>query len=272
MQATAIEFKGNEGKVTSVILKSGEELKADVVVIGAGIRPSTAFVKESDMIKKSRDQSFLVDKYLKVTDGLYAAGDVASYPLVFLDNKIVRIEHWGMSQIHGKIAALNMLGKTTPCDKVPVFWTTQYGKSLRYCGHAHEWDELVFDKESDGLEKLTFVAYYVKDDKILAVASMNKDPIVAQCAQLMGEGKMPSAKTIKEAIAKDKTSSFLLQELLTGRKKTDIVKSDDKTTQSDKKPETEKTKSNNIHYILPIVVLAASIMAYYLLNFARKYK
>lgn len=58
-----------------------------------------------------------------------------------------------------------MLGKSTPLRSVPFFWTTQYGKSIRYCGHALAFDDVIVD---GSLEELKFVAYFVKDDKVLA--------------------------------------------------------------------------------------------------------
>jgi len=211
MEDVCAEFKATDGKVSSVLLKSGKEFECGVAIIGAGIKPNTGFIKESDIVKKERDQSFIVDQYLRVCDGLYAAGDIARFPLPLLNNKLVRIEHWGMSQIQGRIAALNMLGKQVPCTNVPVFWTVQYGKSIRYCGHALEYDEVIFDKAPDGLEKQTFVAYYAKDDKILAVCSINRDPVVADCAQLMKFGKMPTVAQIKQGIAKDGNSENILK-------------------------------------------------------------
>eukprot|EP01121_Diplochlamys_sp_Union-15-3_P009946 TRINITY_DN2735_c0_g2_i4.p1 TRINITY_DN2735_c0_g2~~TRINITY_DN2735_c0_g2_i4.p1 ORF type:complete len:538 (-),score=101.66 TRINITY_DN2735_c0_g2_i4:40-1653(-) len=198
-----------DGKVSGVVLKSGEVLPASVVIIGAGIKLNTGFVKEG--VTKDVDQSLIADKYLKVAEGLYAAGDLVKFPFAFLNNDKVRIEHWGSAQTQGKIAALNLLGKQIPFDNIPVFWTVQYGKSLRYCGYAFQYDEVVLDVEKDWKEKLTFVAFYTKGDKILAVASLNRDPIVVQCAELMAQGKMPTVSQLKEVIKKEGNSASIFK-------------------------------------------------------------
>ena len=78
--------------------------------------------------------------------------------------------------------------------------TVQFGKSLRYCGHAHAYDEVIIqgsttiDESGSGL---AFVAFYVKGDKVLAVCSLGKDPVVSHCSELLRIGKMPTATEIK---------------------------------------------------------------------------
>ena len=65
---------------------------------------------------------------------------------------------------------------------------------LSCVGHALQWDEIVM--EGDPL-KYQFVAYYVKDNKVLAVCSMNADPAVSTAAELMYQKKMPSGEEVK---------------------------------------------------------------------------
>jgi hypothetical protein len=42
---------------------------------------------------------------------------------------------------------------------VPFFWTLQYGKSLRYAGHAYAYDTVAIQGVTTG-EKPSFAAYY----------------------------------------------------------------------------------------------------------------
>ena len=44
------------------------------------------------------------------------------------------------------------------CTTVPYFWTSQYGKSVRYCGHALGFDDVIVDGD---LAAYTFIAYYI---------------------------------------------------------------------------------------------------------------
>lgn len=153
------------GDAINVRLKSGEELTADLVVIGAGVVPATKFLADAG-VQLARDQSVVVDEYLSTgAPALYAAGDVARYPYHLLKGELVRIEHYGQAMNEGKVAALNMLtGKRKfKMTNVPVFWTQQYGKSLRYAGHALAYDEVILDTDGKDIEpeNPVFVAYYI---------------------------------------------------------------------------------------------------------------
>jgi pyruvate/2-oxoglutarate dehydrogenase complex dihydrolipoamide dehydrogenase (E3) component len=57
-------------------LETGERLDADLVVLGLGVKPATDFIQG---IALNDDGSITVDRNLRATDGLYAAGDFARY-------------------------------------------------------------------------------------------------------------------------------------------------------------------------------------------------
>ena len=124
---------------------------------------------------------------------MYAGGDVVRFPLPLIGDT-ANIGHWQLANKHGRVAAKNMLGQNVPFDSIPFFWTVLHGKSIRYCGHALKWDDIIIS--GDPME-FKFVAHYVKDNKVLAVCSMNADPAVSTAAELMYQGKMPSGDEIK---------------------------------------------------------------------------
>jgi len=205
MNAVCQEFKTNAGQCTSVLLKSGEVLdNIEVVIVGAGVIPATNFIKESPNIKKGRDKSIEVDKYLRTgAEGLWCAGDLARYPFPMLGGELVRIEHWGMAQIQGAIAAKNMIaGPKHSVDNIPFFWTVQYGRTIRYAGHALRYEDVIIDSERQNIDFTNpkFVAYYIQDGNVLAACSMNRDPVVAQVAELMQNGISISAEELKSSI------------------------------------------------------------------------
>lgn len=77
--AIASKITGKDGKVTGVELSDGTHLDADVVIIGAGIQPSTQFVDGGVVL--SKDGSVKCDPFLRSSDkDIYAAGDVATFP------------------------------------------------------------------------------------------------------------------------------------------------------------------------------------------------
>ena len=169
-------LQGN-GDVQGVLLDGGETVPADLVVAGFGVGPATGFVSG---VQLNDDGSVNVDAHLCAAEGLYAAGDVARFPDGG-DGAPIRVEHWRVAQQHGRVAALNMLGRQTRHTAVPVFWTIQYLKRVDYIGHATKWDETVIHGD---LSQPEFLAYYVKDGIVVAAAGMGRDQDTAALGEL----------------------------------------------------------------------------------------
>lgn len=166
--------------VQVVTLDSGERIPADLVVVGLGVTPATAY---TGRLARAEDGGILVDASLRVAEGLYAAGDIAHFPHRG-DGTSIRVEHWRVAQQHGRMAALNMLGHDLRYDAVPVFWTIQYLKRLDYAGHVSDWDDVVV---SGDLEKPDFLAYYVKDGQVAAAAGFDRDRDMAALTELLSQ-------------------------------------------------------------------------------------
>jgi len=216
MNAVAKEFqKGTDNYVHTVVLKDDTKLVADIIIIGAGVVPVTSFVKDSPSIKREKDRSVIVDKYLYTgADGLYAAGDIARFPLSLLDNEYVRIEHYGIAQSQGAVAALNMIAPTHnhPFTNVPFFWTSQHGKSFRYVGHALKYDKVILDTLGEAIDPSNpkFVAYYCHNDIVVAVCTVQRDPIAAQVAEIMNAKITLRAEDIQGAISSTNTANSVV--------------------------------------------------------------
>ena len=87
-----------DGKVTSVILDDGQELKSDMIVVAVGVRPAVGFLEGSGI---KVDKSIVVDPYLETSvKGVYAAGDVAGLSGI-----------WPNAAAQGRAAARNMCGE-----------------------------------------------------------------------------------------------------------------------------------------------------------------
>lgn len=170
---------------------------ADLVLMGVGVTPATGFLDGAPF--RRDDGGLETDAALKLADGLYAAGDVAAFPYAPAGQR-VRIEHWRLAQQHGRLAARNMLAdadptvRPIPFESVPFFWTGQFGLSLRYVGHAEEWDEVVVD---GSLDERQFVAAYVNGGEVRALAAVGRDRDAAAFHLLMAQGRTPSPDDIR---------------------------------------------------------------------------
>lgn len=214
MRCITSEFNGDKnGAVESVTLNSGEVIPAQLVIVGVGVMPATHGLFKSG-VKLARDGGVLVDECLRLApfvegsmtpfgleqprevSNVFAAGDVAHFPY-WLTGETIRVEHWGFAMQQGRVAALNMLGNTTPLRSVPFFWTVQHGRSLRYCGFASKGGQADIIVHGS-LENLKFVAYYVQDGSVRAVASIGRDPVVAQSSELLRMKAFPRPAAIKQ--------------------------------------------------------------------------
>ena len=182
-------FIGPE-EVTAVILENGERLDADLILVGVGVKPATNFLEG---VTLHRDGGVIVDEHMRAADGVYAAGDIAYFPHP-LTGERQRIEHWRTAMQQGRIAAHNMAGKQVSYDGVPFFWTRQFDAGLLYVGHAQQWDEIIYQ---GGVPARNFLAFYLKENRVLAVAGMNRDQEMAAIEELMRLNRMPAAPQLK---------------------------------------------------------------------------
>jgi NADPH-dependent 2,4-dienoyl-CoA reductase/sulfur reductase-like enzyme len=83
----------SEGKFESVELTDGTTVKGDLLVVGAGVRPATQFLKDSGL-EMDKFGGIVCDPFLGTNDkDIFAAGDIASYPYWPTGGR-VRSEHW----------------------------------------------------------------------------------------------------------------------------------------------------------------------------------
>ncbi|XP_068010721.1 apoptosis-inducing factor 3-like isoform X2 [Melanerpes formicivorus] len=189
MKTELCKLKGKDGKVTEAVLASGKKLPADVVVVGIGVFPNSAFLKDTSL---ARDDSgaILVDLHMRTNiPNVFAAGDVVSFPVALLNGEQSSIHHQQVAEAHGHIAALNMLKKNQELHTVPYFWTTMLGKSIRYTGCGKGYTDTVV---KGSLEQETFLIFYIRDGFVTAAASLNRDPMVSLIAEVLYSGKQIS--------------------------------------------------------------------------------
>jgi NADPH-dependent 2,4-dienoyl-CoA reductase/sulfur reductase-like enzyme/nitrite reductase/ring-hydroxylating ferredoxin subunit len=182
------------GSGCEVVLDNGERLAADLVLVGLGINPALDFLQG---LNRNPDGSVSTDKYLRVAEGLYAAGDVARFP-DWRTGEPMRIEHWQVAEAHGFAAARNMLGQQQPFAEVPFFWTEQFDMYLYYVGYAASWDEIVWHGDP---EEQKFLAFFVKYNQIMAAAGCGYDHGMAYVGNLMRLGQMPASEEIRSGRA-----------------------------------------------------------------------
>lgn len=127
------EIRTKGGRAVAVVTADGEELPADLVVAGVGIRPATELAESGGL---AVDDGVLVDATHRTSDpDVWAAGDVANVERPVLGRR-VRVEHWANAQDGGAAAGRAMLGDGTPFQALPFFFSDQYDLGMEYIGWA----------------------------------------------------------------------------------------------------------------------------------------
>lgn len=179
-----------QGRVEAVVLDNGEELPADLVIAGVGVKPATEMLRG---VPLNPDGSVTVDERLRVADGLYAAGDIARFP-DWRTGELIRIEHWRLAMQHGRVAAHNMAGKETAFRDVPFFWTERLDIHFQYVGYASSWDEIIYQGDPAGRD---FLAFYVKNQRVLAVAGCRHLQEMTAIIELMRLDRLPAPEELR---------------------------------------------------------------------------
>ncbi|HJQ04628.1 MAG TPA: FAD-dependent oxidoreductase [Nocardioides sp.] len=182
-----------DGRVTAVELDDGTSVPADVVVVGVGAEPATAWLETSGL---ELSDGLVCDELLRAGPGVYAAGDVARW-----DNPLfgaIRVEHWMTATEHARAAARNLLaeldgeaGSAEPVSLVPYFWSDQYGIKVQMAGWAQGYDEVI-DANLDGPSNGVLLG---RGGRLVAALGWSAPAFVARQKRLIAE-RTPLAEAV----------------------------------------------------------------------------
>jgi 3-phenylpropionate/trans-cinnamate dioxygenase ferredoxin reductase subunit len=153
----------------AVTLDDGTEIPADVVVAGVGVSPAVELAEDAGL---AVENGILVSQSLETSaKDVFACGDVANWWHPLLGTRI-RVEHWENARQSGMAAARSMLGQPVSYDWIPYFYSDQYDVGMEYSGWVGGggYDRVVY---RGSLGDKEFIAFWVKDDRVLAGMNVN---------------------------------------------------------------------------------------------------
>ncbi|MFC8130294.1 NAD(P)/FAD-dependent oxidoreductase [Streptomyces sp. NPDC057302] len=162
---TGVAALHGDTAVRAVELADGRMLPADVVVVGIGATPNTAWLAGSTL---ALDDGVLCDD--GCVTGLahvVAVGDVARVGAT-------RAEHWTSATEQPRVAVRNLLaGHTVESVRpLPYFWSDQYGSRIQFAGRRRPDDTVRLLEGSP--EEGSFLAAYEREGHTTAVLAMDR--------------------------------------------------------------------------------------------------
>ncbi|WP_162308242.1 NAD(P)/FAD-dependent oxidoreductase [Segeticoccus rhizosphaerae] len=157
---------------------AGEELAADLALVGAGAIPNTEWVEPSALevdrgilCRTSGDTSH---------EGIWSAGDVARW-CNSVTGRSDRIEHWQAAREQGHVVARRIAGQLAHWDSPPYFWSDLGDTKIQFVGAASaDWECQVV---RDGRRALCLMG----DDRLRAVLTVSHPRSLAAGRRLLQE-------------------------------------------------------------------------------------
>ncbi|MFF5537663.1 NAD(P)/FAD-dependent oxidoreductase [Streptomyces cinerochromogenes] len=181
--------------VTGVDLTDGRMLPADVVIVGIGAVPNTAWLAGSTLAL--HDGVLCDDGCVTALPQVVAVGDVARVGGT-------RAEHWTSATEQPRVAVTNLLAGHTrvTARTVPYFWSDQYDSRIQFAGRYREGDAVhVTEGEitDDGLPGPSgFLARYERDGRTVAVLGVDRPRAFMRARRELqrAEGQRDDGRTV----------------------------------------------------------------------------
>lgn len=141
LTGAALDSTRGADRVEELLLADGRRIECDLVVVGIGTVPATAWLRGSGL----GESGVVVDAGGRTAlPGVYAAGD-ACLALEPRRGVHARTEHWDAAAWQGASVAKAILGEQPGRPPLPSFWSDQYGLRVQCVGHPALADEVAIE-------------------------------------------------------------------------------------------------------------------------------
>lgn len=181
-------LRSENGHVSGVELGDGSVLAADLVVVSIGVIPNVELARQAGL---ACENGIVIDENLATSDpDIFSLGDCAVYPSRFAQMPS-RLESIQNAVDQARHLALGLTKELSAYDAVPWFWSDQGGAKLQIAGLGQGVTETVIRGDRAGLK---FSAYCFRDDRLVAVESINRpaDHMAARRLLAAGVAVLPS--------------------------------------------------------------------------------
>ena len=164
---TSLETINEVSNSLEVVCSDGTEVKADSVLIGAGVVPNIELAEEAGI---NCDNGIIVNEFGQTNfKNIYACGDCTNHPNKIL-NKNLRLESVHNAMEQAKTVASSVMNNPMEYNQVPWFWSDQYDHKLQIVGLSGDHDVVTMRGNTNDAK---FMLFYTKDEELIAVDAIN---------------------------------------------------------------------------------------------------
>ncbi len=174
-------FEGDaSGRVARARLADGSAIEADLVIAALGATRATGWLRGAGLMADAGGLTCDAACRARDADGapcpdIYAAGDVARWPIPLYGDRLVSVEHWGNAVEQAAHAARNMLagpGDQRPYAHLPAFWSSQFGINIKLVGLTAGADTVAVVQGTRAARR--FLAVYGRAGRSIAAVSFDQ--------------------------------------------------------------------------------------------------
>ena len=181
---------GDDGRVTSAELDSGDTIETDLVLLGIGSNPNTELAQAAGL---DCDNGIRVDDTCRTADpDIYAAGDCVSF---MRNGQLIRLESVQNAADQGDLVARVLTGEELSYTALPWFWSDQYDCKLQIVGLNQGHNQTVI---RPGATDSSLSVWYYRDDQLLAIDAMNEPKSYAFGRKMIEAGKHPTQQQVAD--------------------------------------------------------------------------
>lgn len=185
---------GHDGKVSGVQMEDGEQIPADMVLVGIGVIPSVQPLADAGAICSNGVD---VDEVCRTSlADVYALGDCAAHVSGFADDARIRLESVQNAVDQATVVAKSILGDDKPYRATPWFWSNQYDLRLQTVGLSQGHDQIVVRGAPDAR---SFSVVYLKNSQIIALDCINATKDYVQGRKLVEAKAKPDIALLADA-------------------------------------------------------------------------
>ncbi|MEZ5565758.1 MAG: FAD-dependent oxidoreductase [Gammaproteobacteria bacterium] len=184
-------FNGST-RLQSVTLSNGQEISADLAIIGIGILPNVELAEAAGI---RCNNGILCDEHCRTNvEDVFAVGDCSNHPNALLGRR-VRLESVHNAQEQAKTVAATILDNAEPYAQVPWFWSDQYDLKLQIVGFSGPDAQAVIRGDPDSH---SFAVFYLDNGRLTAVYAINSPREFMLSKKLIAIGARPDPAALRD--------------------------------------------------------------------------